>query len=84
MWHQNSLGLNNEPIRFWWSKVKVTLTPHPFHSWECDISVKPGGYFITWCTKVKVNVTTQNTFWAITKEFTANYDKISHTSNRIK
>ncbi len=42
----SKLALRDEPIRFWWSKVKVTVTSCSSHSREHYISGTPGGNVI--------------------------------------
>ena len=46
-WHKHSLGLKNELICFWWSKVKVAVTSHPSHSLAHGRSGTASGSYIT-------------------------------------
>ena len=73
--HKRPLGLKDELVQSWCSKVKVTVTSHLSHSHECDITNVHLDSRINWfefgCQRsnVKVTVTSQKMFLAITPEF---------------
>ena len=56
-----TFGLKDEQIRFWWSKVKVTMTSCLSHSCDCNTSGTSGGNFITSGTNIYDS--RMNWFW---------------------
>ncbi len=53
--HKRPLGLKDELIRIWWSKVKATVTARRSHFCEPFISGTPGGNFIASATNIHLD-----------------------------